>query len=126
MARVQAARGFFSSGRASGCRAGHPAAVLQGLLLPLQQLPSDLSQGQPCYQHVAGDLIAAHLQIVKQVTELWQQPLHASYGTNASSCSQILKGKHSMRWHGMLRSQFNHVVFNGLCHETYKSAMYTS
>ena len=46
MARVQAAKAFFSSGRAPGCKTGHPSAVLQGLLLPLRQLPNDLSQGE--------------------------------------------------------------------------------
>lgn len=45
-ARLQAARSFFTSPRAAGCKAGHPQAVLQGLVQALHQLPADLNQGQ--------------------------------------------------------------------------------
>ena len=44
-ARLQAARSFFTSSRAAGCKAGHPQAVLQGLVQALHQLPTDLNQG---------------------------------------------------------------------------------
>lgn len=46
MARAQAARAFFTSSKATGCNAGHPQAVLEGLVQALHQLPTDLSQGQ--------------------------------------------------------------------------------
>ena len=49
MARVQAARSFFTSSRGAGCKAGHPQAVLEGLVQALHQLPTDLSQGQHIY-----------------------------------------------------------------------------
>ena len=45
-ARLQAARSFFTSSRTAGCKAGHPQAVLQGLVQALHQLPADLNQGQ--------------------------------------------------------------------------------
>ncbi|KAL0021859.1 hypothetical protein WJX77_009077 [Trebouxia sp. C0004] len=44
MARVQAARSFFTSSTRAGCKAGHPQAVLEGLVQALRQLPTDLSQ----------------------------------------------------------------------------------
>ncbi|KAL3142038.1 hypothetical protein ABBQ32_004670 [Trebouxia sp. C0010 RCD-2024] len=43
-ARLQAARAFFAPSRTAGCKAGHPHAVLQGLVQALHQLPADLNQ----------------------------------------------------------------------------------
>lgn len=45
-ARLQAARSFFAPSRTAGCKAGHPQAVLQGLVQALHQLPADLNQGK--------------------------------------------------------------------------------
>lgn len=78
MARVQAARSFFTSSRGAGCKAGHPQAVLEGLVQALHQLPTDLSQGQhacPCWPStlVTADQTHSdgHLQLM--TLSLWRQ-----------------------------------------------------
>ena len=50
---MHGARSLFGSSKASGCRAGHPQTVLEGLVQALHQVPADFNQGDRNIHHTA-------------------------------------------------------------------------